>query len=161
MLFPMQQHLTSALCEVRECNAYSSRFGLILREDEIAELVQGREEALRASGRIEFGGGILPKLIRAFCDSPFIERENYAAVLYELQEMFYYFKTESKDTLSDDEPIEFMVKTFNGLDGAGTGKASAQLGSLYLRQFAYNGQICNGVCVFACTEPSAAAGSGA
>ena len=49
MLFPIQQHLSSALCEVRECNAYSSRFGLILREDEIAELVQGREEALRAS----------------------------------------------------------------------------------------------------------------
>ena len=114
MLFPMQQHLTSALCEVRECNVYSSRFGLILREDEIAELVQGLPEALRASGRIEFGGGILPKLIRAFCDSPFIERENYAAVLYELQEMFYYFKTESKDKLSDDELIKFMVKTFNG-----------------------------------------------
>lgn len=44
MLFPIQQHLISALCEVRECNAYSSRFGLILREDEIAELGQGREE---------------------------------------------------------------------------------------------------------------------
>ena len=114
MLFPIQQHLTSALCEVRECNAYSSRFGLILREDEIAELVQGREEALRAAGRIEFGGGILPKLIRAFCDSPFIERDNYAAVLSELQEMFYHFKTESRDKLSDDELIEFMVKTFNG-----------------------------------------------
>ena len=114
MLFPMQQRLSAALCEVRECNAYSSNFGLTLREDEIAELVQGREEALRASGRIEFGGGILPKLIRAFCDSPFIDRDNYAAVLYELQEMFYYFKTESKDKLSDDELIEFMVKTFNG-----------------------------------------------
>ena len=47
MLFPMQQRLSAALCEVRECNAYSNRFGLILREDEIAELVQGREEALR------------------------------------------------------------------------------------------------------------------
>ena len=76
LLFPIKQRLSSALCEVRECNAYSSRFGLILREDEIAELVAGREEALRASGRIEFGGGILPKLIRTFCDSPFIEREN-------------------------------------------------------------------------------------
>ena len=44
LLFPMQQRLSAALCEVRECNAYSSRFGLILREDEIAELVQGREK---------------------------------------------------------------------------------------------------------------------
>ena len=114
LLFPIKQRLSSALCEVRECNAYSSTFGLALREDEIAELVAGREEALRASGRIEFGGGILPKLIRAFCDSPFIERENYAAVLSELQEMFYYFKTESRDKLSDDELIEFMVRIFNG-----------------------------------------------
>ena len=113
-LIPMQQQMCAARQELRECNAYSGRFGLTLCENEIAELAEGRAEALRASGRIEFGGGILPKLIRAFCDSPFIERENYAAVLYELQEMFYYFKTESKDKLSDDELIEFMVKTFNG-----------------------------------------------
>ena len=101
-LIPMQQQMRAARQELRECNAYSGKFGLTLCENEIAELAEGRAEALRASGRIEFGGGILPKLIRAICDSPFIEQENYADVLAELQEIFYHFK------------IELMVKVFNG-----------------------------------------------
>ena len=113
-LIPMQQQMSAARRELRECNAYSGRFGLTLRENEIAELAESRAEVLRASGRIEFGGGILPKLIRAFCGSPFIEQENYAAVLAELQEIFYYFKNETRDRLTDDELIEIMVKVFNG-----------------------------------------------
>ena len=113
-LIPMQQQMSAARRELRECNAYSGRFGLTLRENEIAELAEGRAEALRASGRIEFGGGILPKLIRAFCGSPFIVQENYADVLSELQEIFYYFKNETRDRLTDDELIELMVKVFNG-----------------------------------------------
>ena len=112
-LIPMQQTLT-AQRELRDCNAYSGRFGLTLRENEIAELVESRAEALRASGRIEFGGGILPKLIRALCDSPFIMQEDYAAVLSELQEAFYRFKNEAMDRLTDDELIGLMVKVFNG-----------------------------------------------
>ena len=114
MLLPLQQQLTLAYQEVRECNAYSSNFGLSLSETEIAELVTCRAEALRTSGRIEFGGGILPKLIQAFCDSPYINQENYAGTLADLQEAFYYFKTEAMDLFSDDELIEYMVKVFNG-----------------------------------------------
>ena len=114
MLLPLQQQLTLAYQEVRECNAYSSNFGLSLSETEIAELVTCRAEALRTSGRIEFGGGILPKLIQAFCDSPYINQENYAGTLADLQEAFYYFKTEAMDRFSDDELIEYMVKVFNG-----------------------------------------------
>ena len=114
MLLPLQQQLMLAYREVRECNAYSSNFGLSLSETEIAELVTCRAEALRTSGRIEFGGGILPKLIQAFCDSPYINQENYAGTLADLQEAFYYFKTEAMDRFSDDELIEYMVKVFNG-----------------------------------------------
>ncbi len=99
---------------MRECNAYSSNFGLSLSETEIAELVTCRAEALRTAGRIEFGGGILPKLIQAFCDSPYIYQDNYADTLAELEEAFYYFKTEAMDRFSDDELIEYMVKVFNG-----------------------------------------------
>lgn len=114
MLLPMQQELIAAYQEVRECNVYSENFGLVLSESEITELVSCRAEALRDSGRIEFGGGILPKLIRAFCDSPYIDQDNYVDTIAELQEAFYYFKTEAMDRFSDEELIEFMVKVFNG-----------------------------------------------
>ncbi len=114
MLLPLQQQLSLAHQELRECNAYSSNFGLVLSETDIAELVNCRVEALRVSGRIEFGGGILPKIIQAFCDSPYISQDNYAGTLAVLQDVFYYFKTETMDRISDDELIKFMVKVFNG-----------------------------------------------
>ena len=66
------------------------------------------------TGCVEFGGGILPKLIRAFCDFPYIDQETYAATLTELQEAFYYFKGEAQERFTDDELIEFMAAVFNG-----------------------------------------------
>ena len=100
--------------EIRACNQLTERFGLTLSEPEIGELVQCRADALKNSGRIEFGGGILPKLIFAFCDSPYIEQEHYMETLAELQEAFYYYKSEALDLYTDDELIEFMVSVFNG-----------------------------------------------
>ena len=104
----------SAKQEVRESNDLSERFGLSLSEKDIQEIVECRSKALKDTGRIEFGGGIMPKLVYAFCDSPFMDNENYAVTLEELQELFYYYKNESEEALTDDELIEFMVKVFNG-----------------------------------------------
>ena len=66
------------------------------------------------SGRVEFEGGILPKLIGAFCDSPYAETETWAETLAALQEAFYFFKSEAEDRLTDDELIAFMKSVFNG-----------------------------------------------
>jgi len=100
--------------EIRLCNEETTRYGLMLNEEQIADLVECRKEALAGSGRVEFGGGILPKLIRAFCDSPYMEKDSYADTLAQLQEAFYYYKTESEDLYKDDELIEFMVSVYNG-----------------------------------------------
>ena len=110
-----QMQLENAKNEIRCCNELNGLYGLILTEADITELVELRGQALRSTGRVEFGGGILPKLIRAFCKSSYIDPYNYAATLGELQDAFYYFKNESEDRLSDDELIEFMEKVFNGL----------------------------------------------
>ena len=111
-LIPMQ--LEAAKNELRSCEELNRRYGLVLTEADITELVELRGQALRSTGRVEFGGGILPKLIRAFCNSPYVDNRNYAAVLADLQDAFYYFKNESEDLFSDDDLIEFMASVFNG-----------------------------------------------
>ena len=63
---------------------------------------------------MEFGEGILPKLISVFCSSPYIEQKNYMETLVELQEAFYELKKESMDVYSDDEILECMVAVFSG-----------------------------------------------
>ena len=109
-----QMQISAAKNEIRCCDALNQLYGLKLTEEDITELVELREQALAKTGRVEFGGGILPKLIRAFCKSPYVDPYNYAATLGELQDAFYYFKNESGDRFSDDDLIEFMEKVFNG-----------------------------------------------
>lgn len=109
-----QMQLETAKNELRCCEELNQLYGLTLSEADITELVELRGQALRDTGRVEFGGGILPKLIRAFCRSPYIDPDSYAATLGELQDAFYYFKNESGDRFSDDDLIEFMASVFNG-----------------------------------------------
>ena len=109
-----QMQLSAAKEEIRCCQELNRFYGLTLSEADITELVELRGEALRNTGRVEFGGGVLPKLIRAFCKSPYIDSYNYATTLGDLQDAFYYFKNESHDLFSDDDLIEFMEKVFNG-----------------------------------------------
>ncbi len=107
--------LARAKEEIRCCDELNRLYGLTLTEADITELVELRAQALQQTGRVEFGGGILPKLIRAFCRSPYVDKHTYAATLADLQDAFYYFKSESQDLFSDDELIEFMERVFNGV----------------------------------------------
>ena len=65
--------------------------------------------------RVEFGKGILPEIIETFCDSPYLQQENYADVIAELQEVFYLYKNESEDNLTDEELLAFMKEQFDGV----------------------------------------------
>lgn len=109
-----QMQLAAAVQELRCCEDLNRLYGLTLSESDIRELVELRSNVLHRTGRVEFGGGILPKLIRAFCKSPYIDPSTYATTLADLQDAFYYFKNESQDLFSDDDLIEFMERVFNG-----------------------------------------------
>lgn len=110
----VQLQKSQAMAELRDCNHLTGRYGLALSEAQIVSLVTQRFEVLRSTGRVEFGAGVLSKLVEAFCDSVYITQENYEEAIATLQELFYYFKNESLDTISDDELIEFMRSNFDG-----------------------------------------------
>ncbi|WMJ86632.1 DUF6323 family protein [Anaerocolumna sp. MB42-C2] len=99
--------------EIKKCNEYSAKFGVTLTNSEMIALNENRKESLKNMGRIELGNGILPKLIFEFCDSPYIYQDIYADTLQALQEIFYYFKNESLDEISDDELIHIMREYFD------------------------------------------------
>lgn len=104
-----------AVDEIVKCNDFTARFGLILSEQDVLELVETRSSSLIDNGRIEFGGGIIDKIIKEFCDSPYIYKYNYVETLHELIEMFYYYKNETLDLISDDKLIRFMKNAFDGV----------------------------------------------
>lgn len=106
LIFSLEQTPPTMPQEWEECNRASQRYGLSLSPLEMHALGEARVKALENTGRVEFGGGILKKLILAFCDSPYITQNSYAGILAQLQEIFYYFKNESLERLTDEELLE-------------------------------------------------------
>lgn len=97
------------------CNEKTEQFGLTLTHEEANELVSSRNESLIMYQRVEFSSGILDKLIYNFCDSMYINQDNYADILMKLQDIFYMFKNEAEDKLTDDELMTFMKEQFEGV----------------------------------------------
>lgn len=112
MILKNQEKEVNALIK---CNEESEKFGLKLTRDEAKELVVCRNESLKDHKRIEFSSGILEKLIYNFCDSQYIMQDNYMQTLMELQDIFYLFKNESEDKLTDEELINFMKEQFESI----------------------------------------------
>lgn len=106
--------------ELESYNRRSAPFGLVLSEQAMERLCRQRGEALRESGRIEFGEPVLGKLIAAFSSSPYLIQSEYEETLTELQTLFYYFKSECRDLLSDDELVEGMRLIYDEAAGGST-----------------------------------------
>ncbi|AKN30269.1 hypothetical protein Ccar_05285 [Clostridium carboxidivorans P7] len=99
--------------DIIQCNESTREYGLKLSCEDVKEIINTRNIALEKSGRIEFNGQIISKIIEAFCDSPYISQYNYSDTINELVEIFYNYKNETLDYISDDELIEIMEDKFD------------------------------------------------
>lgn len=98
--------------KVLEMNQKTESFGLILSEEDAKALVENQKKELRKQQRVEFGEGILPKLIFTFCDSAYINQEDYVDTLMRLQEIFYLYQNEIPEEISDEELLQFMREQY-------------------------------------------------
>lgn len=102
------------LSEVVAANEKIGRFGLVISPEQALEISKARSVALKNSGRVEFGADIIKRIILEFCDSPYIDKSNFSDIVCELVDIFYHYKNETLDNISDDELIHFMKKCFDG-----------------------------------------------
>ena len=115
----MEEHLLMMLSGqkqmelLRKTNQYTKNFGLCLSEEQMQELMVTHMECLKEQQRIEFGAGIMDKIIFAFCDSDYIYQDNYVETIQRLQQIFYLYKNESMDEMTDDELINLMRNVFD------------------------------------------------
>ena len=83
-------------------NEKAQKYGLVLSRKQAAAIIATRDAGLQRRGRMEFGAGILGRIAEAFCDSPWISQEDYEQTLHEVTGLFYEFKNETMDIVSDD-----------------------------------------------------------
>ena len=96
------------LAKVMETNQDTVKYGLTLSEADAQLIVSERGNALKEQKRVEFGVGISVKIIYEFCDSAYIDQNNYVDTIIRLQEIFYLYKNEMQDEITDDELLHFM-----------------------------------------------------
>ena len=100
------------LSQIIKTNEVSEHFGLSLTEQDAKLLLKERRNSLKKQRRIEFGEGIVAKIIYEFCDSPYICRDNYVETITGLQDIFYQYKNEMQDEITDDELLHLMKEQF-------------------------------------------------
>lgn len=101
--------------KVMETNQRTQQFGLVLSEQDARLILEERNDTLRKQRRVEFGPGIVAKIIDEFCDSAYIDQNNYVDTVIRLQEIFYLYKNEMQDEITDDELLHLMKEQFGNL----------------------------------------------
>ena len=103
------------LSRVIKTNESTEQFGLCLTEQDAKLILEERKNSLAEQKRIEFGEGIATKIIYEFCDSDYIHQNNYVDTIIRLQEIFYLYKNEMQDEITDDELLHLMKEQFENL----------------------------------------------
>ena len=98
--------------KVIETNKTTEQFGLVLSEQDAKLILEERKDTLQKQKMVEFGEGIVPKIIYEFCDSNYIDQNNYVDTIIRLQEIFYLYKNEMQDEITDDELLHLMKEQF-------------------------------------------------
>ena len=101
--------------KVIQTNRMTERYGLILTEEDARLILEERGNSLREQKRVEFGEGIVTKIIYEFCDSDYIDQSNYVNTIIRFQEIFYLYKNEMQDEITDDELLHFMKEQFESI----------------------------------------------
>lgn len=98
--------------EILALNEVSRNYGLVLSEEEARELSDTRNTALKENERIEVGVGAVEKIIKRFCTSHYVTKENYTYILNEVTALFYYIKSDTEDKINDDDLIDELFRRF-------------------------------------------------
>lgn len=100
------------IAKVMEADGAAGRYGLTLSEEEAKRIVEAEAKALGQERRVELGEGISPRIIYEFCDSDYITQDDYVDTVIRLQQIFFLYKNEMNDEITDDELLHFMKEQF-------------------------------------------------
>ena len=115
--FTMRDLTEKSSKKLIKLNNESINYGLVLSEKDVKNIMKHTNETLTKIGRIETSTSSLEKIIEIVYSSPYTDKENYVENINDMQEIFYYFKSEVLDLISDDEVIEILEKTYEDKKG--------------------------------------------
>lgn len=99
--------------QLLELNEKTKAYGLTLTEENVKHVIESRSLTLKSYERIELGINVTKRIVELFSSSPYVRAENYVNIITEIQEIFYYYKNETNEKVSDEALINIINKYFN------------------------------------------------
>lgn len=113
--------------QILELNEKTKEYGLVLSPEEVRQMILARNQVLHNYGRVELSIQVTKGLIEVFATSPYVHEDDYATLLNELHEIFYYIKNETEDKIGDWRMIEMMRELFDENCGGSLDLLSSKL----------------------------------
>jgi hypothetical protein len=110
--------------------------GLALTARQVRDIALAERSCLYEHGRVSFGEGAAARLVNAFAASPFILADGDATTkaLVELTEAFYELRENYPATVTDEEIVESLAKSFDGEAAGDVGLAATLAAESLLEQ---------------------------
>ena len=104
--------LSASVIDLSALAELARKRGLTLRPGGALRLLRAEQTSLSDTGRLLLDDGILPPLIEAFADSPYLTGDA-AETLAALTELFYHLKNETDDRIPDERLLQAMRQHFD------------------------------------------------
>lgn len=108
--------------ELALLNDYTAQYGIVLSEKDCTDIAECRSELLTENERIEIGTGAVKRIIEEFCDSGYVNQQNFTDTVEGLLECFYAIKTETEDRIDDESVLNFLKNVFENDAGGDVSK---------------------------------------
>lgn len=113
--------------EILKLNDDTREYGLVLKSEEVLQILDARNKYLQHVGRIELGIEVSKSIIHSFCNSSYIAQDGYVDALHELHEIFYSMKNETEDKIGDEKLIRIMKDFYEKSSGGSLELLKSQL----------------------------------
>ncbi len=97
---------------VSKMNKKIEKYGLLLTQKDVAVIIEEREHALIENRRVELDIQVTEQIIEELSSSPFVDKDNFVESIIEMQEIFYYIKSETDDRINDEELLEVLFECY-------------------------------------------------
>ncbi len=103
--------------QLLELNKYISK-DIVLTKENVLELINNKNSALKEIGRIDITNSILENIILTFTDSSFIDKNNYMYIFLSLTEIFLCYENIFSKKISSEELLKYLKDEFEKNEGS-------------------------------------------
>lgn len=103
--------------QLLELNKYISK-DIVLKKENVLELINNKNSALKEIGRIDITNSILENIILTFTDSSFIDKNNYMYIFLSLTEIFLCYENIFSKKISSEELLKYLKDEFEKNEGS-------------------------------------------